>query len=229
MMYGSAWDYQEIMTFDERRIIVTRPTKTCVETLGAIEPLGFELRLDVHDAVNVSDAENLLEQLTHHFISSPKRLSDGQTVEWASSLLIAKRASPVHLAFGEMDFDGRTIIPTVDRAVAIWTEQSKMCIEHGASFCATQFGKMIAVSPRVLDGVQRLEGMRYAATATMSGWWLFTEDYDGTNDDFKSMRPIHVFEVLQHRLDLAKYLGLPKGFAFRAFAPESVWFEPVDE
>jgi len=201
--------------------------RNCVETLGAIETLGVEFRLDVRNESNISDAANLLEQLVRHFISNPKRLLPGQTVDWASSLLVAREGLPRHLAFGEVDLDGQTIIPTVDRAVTIWTEQSKMCIEHHASFCPTRFGQMIAVSPRVLDGFQRLEGVRYAPTATMSGWWVFTEDYDGTRDDFKSMKPTHVFELLRHRLDLSKYLGLPSGFAFRSFAPEGVWFEPV--
>jgi hypothetical protein len=210
-----------------RRIAVTR-TRTSVETLGAIETVGVELRLDVRDESNISDAENLLEHLVRHFISSPRRLSPGQTVDWASSLLVARKASPRHIAFGEMDLDGRTIIPAVDRAVTIWTEQSKMCVEHHASFCPTRFSQMIMVSPRVLNGVQRLEGIRYAPTTTLSGWWVFTEDYDGTKDEFKSMRPTHVFEFLRHRLDLSKYLGLSNGFAFRSFAPETVWFEHVD-
>jgi hypothetical protein len=192
-----------------------------------VEKLGFELRLDVAEA-NLSDAARLLETLANHFASSAKPLRAGQTVDWASSLLVAKQQSPTSISFGEMDFDGQTVLPTADRAVAMWTEQSKLCIEHNVGLCPARFGDMIAVSPRVLDGVEDVEGIRYASTAVMAGWWLFTKDYDGTVDDFRSMKPVHVFDVLRHRLDLAKFLGLPRGFAFRAHAPQSVWFEPFD-
>jgi hypothetical protein len=203
-------------------------TGTRVRTTGMEQSVGFELALDLKDAKWIEDAARLLIHLARHFASTVPLVA-GQTVDWASSLLVARQATPTCIAFGEMDFDGETVLPTVDRAVSIWTAQSEICMNYGVDLCPTPFGKLMAVSPRVLEGVQRVEGIRYSSTSAMSGWWFFTEEYNGTEDDFRSMRPVHVFEVLRHRHDLAKFLGLPKGYAFRAFAPEAIWFESEDE
>lgn len=196
-----------------------------LETSGIRFKLGFEIQIGVNDPVHLSDAERLLDLLACHFVRSPVLLSPGQTIDWSCSLLVAQAVSGTCVRFGEMDFDGRTIHQTVDRTVAIWTQQSNVCEQRGVELIATAFGALIAVSPGVFEDGQRIEGIRYAPKGSMSGWWLFAEDYDGTVDDFKSMTTVHVFDVLRRRVDLARYFGLPPGYAFRADEPEAIWFE----
>lgn len=113
------------------------------------------------------------------------------------SLLVARNVAPARVALGELDFDGETVLPTVDRAVEIWTKQWQTCIEHGVELSPTRFGSMIAVSPQALEGSKPIEGVRYEPTNVMSGWWLFTAEYDGTVDNFESMKPVHTFDVLR--------------------------------
>ena len=124
-----------------------------------------------------------------------------------------------------MDFDGTSINHGVYNALEIWTEQSALCASQGVGFEPCRYGEKIVLSPGVLESGNTIEGVRYKRSPSMSGWWIFTEDYDGTVDNFKSMRPTHVFHVLRARRDLARFLGLPSGFAFDDSSIGTVWYE----
>jgi hypothetical protein len=190
-----------------------------------VNVIGFELEAHVERIGNSADAEHLLQALIRYFVDSGRVPKEGETIDWASSLLVARNVAPARVALGELHFDGETVLPTVDRAVEIWTKQSQTCIEHGVELSPTRFGSMIAVSPHVLEGSKPIEGVRYEPTNVMSGWWLFTAEYDGTVDNFESMKPVHTFDVLRENIAVARYLGLPTGFAFRAYEPEGSWYE----
>jgi RHS repeat-associated protein len=204
-------------------ISIVRVVNHGVETTEPVGLIGAKLRFDLADLEIADEASHMLQLLTEYFSTTP--LVAGQKVDWASSLLIAQQHSPTCISFGELAFDGETVLPVVDNAVRIWVEQSALCRANDVDLCPTRFGQMIALSPHVLDGKEKLEGIRYKGTDVMSGWWIFTSDYDGQIDDFASMHPTHTFHALRARPDIARFLGLPQGFAFRMFPVERVWYE----
>lgn len=197
-----------------------------IETIDILRGAGVRLRFDLDDLALADDAGELLEILAEYF-SGCAGLAAGEKIDWASSLLVAQQRSTTCISFGDLDFDGTTILTNVDRAIRIWNAQSAICGAQEVELCPTRFGDMVAFSPGVLDSDQPLEGIRYDTAGVMSGWWIFTSDYDGTLDEFSSMRPKHVFELLRARPGVAKFLGLPRGYAFRMSPHERVWFEGV--
>jgi hypothetical protein len=203
-----------------------RTSVKTVTTSGLAEIAGAELQMCVQSVRNVGHAERLMRLLFSYVVESGRRIEDGETIDRASSLLIADRKSdPTVIALGELDLDGKTVVPTVDRTVEIWSAQSELCIANDVPLSPTRFGSLIAVSPGLLERADRVEGIRYPATGVMSGWWLFAAEYDGTADDFALIKPVHTFDVLRANIALGKFLGLPTGFAFRTFEHEATWYE----
>lgn len=201
-----------------------------VRTIGLDAWAGFELELRVSERGLIADCGNLALCLGDYFAMSTKPVNSGDRIDWASSLLVARRLTAAVVTLDELQYDGKTVTEGVDQCVSIWTEQSRVCNENDSSFLACRFGDKIAVSPGALDDSGNIEGVRYSAPARMSGWWLFAQSYDGSTDDFRSMTSMHVFEVLNQRRDLASYLGLSVGYAFRSRALQDrteyqVWHE----
>jgi hypothetical protein len=192
-------------------------------TQGLLASAGIELKVDVRPELLVA-GNALLQDVAQYVQRSSCKLTPGERIDWASSLLILREANREALTFDELAFDGTTILRGVGHALEIWSSQMELCCTRGVSYTSTHYGSKMAISPGLLDWTGPVEGIRYAAEGTMSGWWLFLPGYDGTNDDFKSMRPTHVFHVLSRRLDIARYLALPEGYAFET-GSGAVWLE----
>ena len=101
-------------------------TEDGVETTGLVPKTGFELRLPLLDAGLANSAAKVLKTVATYFAEGPP-LHPGETMDWGSSLLVSKPISPACISFGEMDYDGETVLPCVDRAIRIWDAQSIMC------------------------------------------------------------------------------------------------------
>ena len=201
-----------------------------VRTIGLGASAGFELELYVSERGLLDACGNLALCLADYFATSSKAVHTGDRVDWASSLLVVQRLTGAFVTLDELRYDGKTVTKGVDQCVSIWSEQSRICEENGSRFMSCRYGDKIAVSPDVLDRSEDIEGVRYPARAPMSGWWLFTQSYDGSADDFRSMTPMHVFHVLDRRPDLATYFGLDVGYAFRSRVSggrteHRVWYE----
>ena len=204
-------------------------------TSGLASELGEELVLDVTRAGSpevLFAAKNLVRFLAQYFLDLGKTPEEGDKVDWASSLLICRRAAPGVLTFDELEFDGETVAPGVSTCTTVWVQQSDVCHQFKSEFRPARFGQLVSLSPGALDDCAKIEGVRYPAPSHMSGWWLFADGYDGAKDDFRSMVLTHVFEALQKQPRLAPVLGLDCGFAFRTGPAASasqlhpeVWFE----
>lgn len=68
-----------------------------------------------------------------------------------------------------------------------------------------------------------VRGLRYDAPTGMSGWWLTTDVYDGTNS---TMRNEHTYHLAATRDDVVEFLALPAGFCFYVSEErKTVWFD----
>ena len=201
-----------------------------VRTIGLDACAGFELELRVSERRLIEACGNLALCLGEYFASSSNPVTNGDRIDWASSLLVVQRPTEALVTLDELEYDGKTVTEGVNKCVSIWSEQSRICKENASPFLACRYGDKIAVSPGALDHSVNIEGVRYAAPPPMSGWWLFAQSYDGSADDFRSMTSMYVFEVLNHRISLASCLGLDVGYAFRSRVPQDqveyqVWYE----
>ncbi len=192
-------------------------------TQGLLACAGIELKIDAPPQLSVA-ARAFLQDVAQYVQRSSCKLAPGERIDWGSSLLVLREAGPEMMTVDELAFDGTTVLRGVDQALDIWTSQMELCRAQGASYTSTRYGSMVAVSPGLLDWAGPVEGIRYAPQGTMSGWWLFLPEYDGTANDFKSMQPTHVFHVLSKRSDLARYLALPEGYAFET-GSGAVWLD----
>jgi len=195
--------------------------------------IGFD-GCDKLDNLLRDSAIGLLRLLAQYFVDTGRTLDVGQTVDWASSLLIArKRNSTNTFYFDEMAYDGRTILRGVHRCLATWDAQSRMCRRFDSPFEPANFGSLVAVSPGVLLSAAALQGVRYAKDGRMTGWWIFEQGYDGSVDNFASMQTAHVFHLIACQPRVAPILGLGVGYAFRVDAEFSgdtqaeiaIWYE----
>jgi hypothetical protein len=196
-----------------------------ISTDGLAPAISFELMAEVQELDLQDAAVNLVTLLARYFVDSGRSLSPGETIDWGSSLLVTRKVGEKLVSLDEYEYDGETIRTGVTNAVSLWAGQSEVCREVGSAFLPCRFGEKIAVSPGLLESTGVVEGVRYPAKTPMSGWWLLTEDYDGRPDHFASMKPTHVFHVLQQRPDVGRYLGLSTGYAFLTNSESSVWFE----
>jgi hypothetical protein len=211
---------------------------TSAATHGLFASAGFELVLDVSTDSKpelVTAAVNLARFLGDYFVQSGRRLASGETVEWASSLLVARQeGSGPRFTFDEMSFDGETILRGVSQCARIWADQSDTCKAFGSPFLPAKYAQKVVHSPEALATGGRIEGIRYPAPAHMSGWWIFDQAYDGDPADAAQLMQITpVFRVLASQPRLASLFGLDAGYAFSistdpaspANESRKVWFE----
>lgn len=188
--------------------------QTGSRTQGLAETTGYELELQVGAPQLLQACANLAGFLGDYFSDPEVRLRPGDRVDWASALLVSRQVDEHTYTFDELSYDGETVREGVQETVRVWAAQSLVCDEYESPFSACRYGALIAVSPGLLNTVGTVIGTRYPAPSHMSGWWLFTEDYDGTVDGFREMKPTHAFHVLSKRPEIAPLLGLAAGFEF---------------
>ncbi len=90
-----------------------------------------------------------------------------------------------------------------------------------APFKPPRADQLVAVSAGVMEG-DAVQGVRYPSPRHMSGWWLSTNQYDGSD---QSMANQHCYHVTHARPELAPYLALPNGFRFDFEHGQNVSFD----
>jgi hypothetical protein len=130
------------------------------------------------------------------------------------------RESDNYLEIWEYGTDGKKFVPGIERAVVLWQEQHRICESVGAGFSPPRADKLAVISEGVIEG-EALEGIRYPAPEHMSGWWFLTARYKSDKD---AVRSLHLFHVIEARPELAQFLALPHGFAFRSDS-KRIWHE----
>lgn len=195
--------------------------ETGSHTEGLAHATGYELQLEVRDPQLLDACANLTRFLGEYFSDPEIELRPGDRLDWASALLISRQLDEHAYTFDELSYDGETVSQGVQETVSVWSQQSLVCEEYHSAFTACRYGALIAVSPGLLESCGTVIGTRYPAPSHMSGWWLFTEDYDGSIDGFSTMKPTETFRVLSKRPEIAPLLALNVGFVFRLAAPRS--------
>lgn len=181
-------------------------------TEGLISLGHPELALPLVGTTQRDEAKELLEVIVR-YVSGGTRIDAGQTlgygywhvsfeVDVAGRLGIREpRAEPGHYAPG-------AYAPGAELTLTYWRTQQAMCRLYQASFTPPRPDQLAAISCGVLEG-GRVEAVRYRAPPHMSGWFVWTPEWD---NDIKSMRVEHLHHLTARRPDLAGYLALPPGF-----------------
>lgn len=82
----------------------------------------------------------------------------------------------------------------------------------------------VGVSEAALRGELPLHGLRHSPAGDTSGWYLWSGDAMGLDDDF--FQPLHAGHLFADKHPAASYLCLPPGWRFLIRQDhEDVWFD----
>lgn len=182
-----------------------------------------ELEVSVKDASLLPDAQRFLSNMGEALQQGTIHLHPGETVQCGYWLVKFDAKSPGLLSASEPNAENTEFVPGADLALSYRRDQKRVCREHGASLDPPTPLCLIACSDGVLEGRSPIGGTRYRYTGKMSGWFLSTDLYDGTNNTVKLH---HAYHVTAARPELAKYLALPPGYRFDHGATAHVRFDP---
>ena len=102
--------------------------------------------------------------------------------------------------------------------------QKECCEHYGVQVEAPALDALVVISEGVYDDDLSLEGVRYPSPPHMSGWWLTTDEYDGS---IESLKTVHFHHIIEARPEIAIYMALPYGYRFKLGGGESehVWHD----
>ena len=173
---------------------------------------GFsDLRATVPGADDVDAVRHLLETFAAYQIDQCVQLRPGEKVGHGYWMTRLEAAADGVLDIWEIAADGEDFVPGVAATIRCWVDQVATCERAGAGFQPPSAMQMAAMSIGVMERNVAVSGVRYRPERHMSGWFLYTDLYDG---DIKTMRVEHLFHITERRPDLTKYLALPPGFRF---------------
>jgi len=108
----------------------------------------------------------------------------------------------------------------------IYLEQQKVCKKHGADWVAVDRQMMIAINNSIFTDIQPINGLRNPKEEVIDGWYLWSGG-EIPQDNPKFFEPLCVDHLVDKRLVVLKYLGLPPGWRFQIddTGYEDVWYE----
>jgi hypothetical protein len=173
-------------------------------------------------------AEKMLRILLEYIEQNRRCIQPGETVAWPPWLVrFVKDDSNDNVLVGwELDpRNASDYIPGCTTAIAVWKAEAEACFAHKSKMEPPDISSLIFVSPQALQHDVVIEGVRFKPEGNGCGWWLIDDNYDGSSDQFASMKPLHVGHVLVNRPDVGRYLALQPGYHFRTDAENAVWFD----
>ena len=106
----------------------------------------------------------------------------------------------------------------------VQNEQRAVCERFSTTFEPADLGLNIGLANDFSSGLLPFNGLRYLATDTTSGWYLWAGEQRSEADDF--FKPVHGYHLLEQNVAVLKYLGLPPGWRFLVAGDyEDVWFD----
>lgn len=104
------------------------------------------------------------------------------------------------------------------------TEQKKLCLKYGASYCASLGNQKIGVALNVKEGLRPINGLRHLQYGDTTGWYIWAGEELSDEPDF--FQPLHVEHLSEWCPQVKKYLGLPPGWRFLIDGDyEDVWYD----
>lgn len=174
---------------------------------------GFsDLTVSISNAEQEQPARRMLEILADYQLDEGKAIRAGETVQHGYWVTKLSPGADGNLEVWEMTADAKGFVPGAALTLRHWAEQRLICETVMTEFAPPQPNQLAAVSAGVLENPDILvEGIRYPAPSTASGWFLTTDLYSGRIAD---MRNEHLYHITSKRPELAKYLALPAGWRF---------------
>lgn len=191
-----------------------------VSTLGLNESGTQELSIRVAKPSLLLDAEQFLKFVVDYLISTGRRITAGETLNYGYWLIKFQQAIE-GLEVWEFNAAGTEFIPGGNLALTYWREQHKICETQNAEFDPPRPDKLTAVSAGVLEGLP-VQGVRYRWQNHMSGWLIVTAAWD---QNVRSIQNHHTYHLTAKRPDLAKFIALPVGYRFDLTIGEKVWLD----
>lgn len=185
-----------------------------------------ELEAVVRDAALLGEAQALLANLGEAILREEIHLHPGDTVQCGYWLVKFDAKAPGVLTASEPNAENTEFVPGVGLALSYRRDQKRVCREQGADFVPPGPLSLVACSDGVLEGRVPVGGARYRYSDEMSGWFLSTDLYDGTNS---TVRLHHAYHVTARRPELAQYIALPPGYRFDHREEPRVWFDATLE
>src|SRR6266496_289554 len=137
-----------------------------------------DLLARVDDPGLLGEAAKLLRSIAGCEGSPDVSPQDGETYEygyWPVKFLSDRSG---RLVLWEPEADGPRFVPRVDLTVTYRRDQHQTRAAYHAGFTPPRRDQLVALSPGVLDS-GAVEGVRYPAPTHMSGWYMFSTDYNG--------------------------------------------------
>lgn len=171
---------------------------------------GNELFIETTQEFSADDRRGILEFIITYLLKENKLIKDQETFAYGVSMLKFTQENEGLLRINDYNPEQDTINPVVSKALAIFKEQLEICNRMKTNCQPPMPHQLVVISDGVYEGLP-VEGVRYPSPEHMSGWWLYTEKYNG---DIKTLQNVHVSHLIEKRPDLVKYLGLPSRFRF---------------
>lgn len=185
-----------------------------------------ELEVSVKDASLLPDAQRFLSNMGEALQQGTIHLHPGETVQCGYWIVKFDAKSPGLLSATEPNAENTEFVPGADLALSYRRDQKRVCREQGASFEPPNPLSLIACSDGLREGRSPIGGTRYRHSGKMSGWFLSTDLYDGTNNTVKLH---HAYHVTAARPELVNYLALPPGYRFDHGESPKIWFDATLE
>ena len=101
-------------------------------------------------------------------------------------------------------------------------EQKKICKDYDSLWKPINKNLKVGISTNL--NLEPLNGLRHNAEDGTTGWFIWSGEYEESDDFFK---PICAEHLLEMKPEVIKYLGLDVGFRFLSGKEnyEDVWFD----
>lgn len=193
-----------------------------LRTRGLRELLGSEIRALISDSTMTASASMFLQWADSTIRANPGSPAKDAKLEYGYWQVRLREAADGYLDAWEYSPDHLTLRRGISQALTYWDQQSAVCRRNHAAFSPPSCDLLAGVSPGVLEDVVPLYAIRHLAPSHMSGWYCWTDLYEGEN---RKMTPEHLYHITAARPMLAKYLALPVGYRITLRDTESVEYD----
>ncbi len=199
---------------DEVEIIVSNSS---VETLGLVSFGHQELRIPVDNQDLIGDTYSLALRLIRYIRGSASKIVPGETVRQGMWVINFELDGGVLVA-SEYDPVSKKFVAGATRALTCLKAQNTICQICCSKFNPPHLDQLIVITDGVENGAG-FRGIRYEAPSHMSGWWLLSEEYKGTQSRKETLC---VKDLLSIRPDVMPFLALD---THRGFVHPFSWQE----
>ena len=194
-----------------------------IQTTDLLTIAGVDITARVQQERLVEGTIQLLEVIRDYCKRGEVKLTPGESIQYGFwGLRLIQTDDPLMLECRALAPNGRDIQECVDPAIIYWNDQHRLCELAKTPFEPPSFFSLTSLDDGVVNG-RAIRGIRYKPIGAMSGWWLTSDVYDGTNARMRNEHTSHLADICP---SIIQFLALPVGYCFYSSRANSqYWFD----